>query len=80
LISVTPEAGATSLLQAGFTFGQGEPYSPQAIPPGGFRVGVATQAGTSLHAGGLSSPQDSVVARTRAQAGMPSIRIRTLTP
>ena len=43
-------------------------------------VGGAVQAGTSLHAGGLSSPHERVAARGRAQAAMHNVRILTSPP
>jgi hypothetical protein len=62
----------------GFELGHGL-YVPQATPPE-TRVGGAVQAGTSLHAGGLSLPQETVAASGRAQAAMHNVRIRTENP
>jgi hypothetical protein len=82
-ISVTPELGTTGLRHEPEGCAVQSPVAPQACEFGvvaAATVGCAVQAGTSLHAGGLSLPQETVAARGKAQAAMHSVRIRTEDP
>src|SRR5438067_88334 len=79
-ISVTPELGTTGFRHEPDGCAVQLPSNPQACVVAETSVGCAVQAGTSLHAGGLSLPQATVTANGRAQAAMHNVRIRTEDP
>ena len=82
-ISVTPELGTKGLRHEPAGCAVQSLGFPQACACGVVATamaGVEVQAGTSLHAAGLSPPQETVAARGKAQAAMQSVRIRTEDP